>query len=352
MKNNFSSYADSRLKEQGQRTLFIGNIQYGQASTAGGVQTKNQIFLDFLKNQFLKVRFYDTYNKNKIAALLKTLWEIIIINQQRIILSISFLSAYGIIKIISIFKIRRHIVWFMAGDSSDAITEKHVKALSLFNKICVQSDYIKRKLNATGLKNIIVVPNFKNIYYIPDKKVSDSDIVKFVFFSRLIKEKGVDTIIEVAKQLRTDDYEIDFYGSLNKPYTKQYFEELKLPNVRYKEFLDIRKQESYDILSGYDVMLIPTFFEGESLPGVLIDAFIAGLPVIATDFHANPDVIIDGENGILIPVNNIHALKEAMGGFISKRYDLVKMSKCARASAMKYDVKIVLTDGLFEELWT
>lgn len=59
-------------------------------------------------------------------------------------------------------------------------------------------------------------------------------------------------------------------------------------------------------------MLFPTFYYGEGFPGNVIDAYNAALPIIATDWLYNKDVIEDGKNGILVPIKDTHALCDAI----------------------------------------
>ena len=53
-------------------------------------------------------------------------------------------------------------------------------------------------------------------------------------------------------------------------------------------------------LSQYDVLLLPSFHPGEGYPGIVIEAFSLGLPVIATNWQAIPEIVQDGENGLLV----------------------------------------------------
>jgi glycosyltransferase involved in cell wall biosynthesis len=72
------------------------------------------------------------------------------------------------------------------------------------------------------------------------------------------------------------------------------------------------QQESYEILSKYSCMLFPTYWQGEGFPGVIIDAYIAGLPVIATDWNMNKEVVVDGVTGLIVPIKDASALSKAM----------------------------------------
>ncbi|MDC0505936.1 glycosyltransferase, partial [Amylibacter sp.] len=61
-------------------------------------------------------------------------------------------------------------------------------------------------------------------------------------------------------------------------------------------------------MSGYDFLVLPTTWHGEGYPGVIIEAFSIGLPVIATNFRAIPDLVKDNYNGFLVEQNNIDNL--------------------------------------------
>ena len=59
-----------------------------------------------------------------------------------------------------------------------------------------------------------------------------------------------------------------------------------------------------------DFLVVPSLAEG--MPTVILEAFSAGLPVIATDVGAVAAVIKDGQNGFLIPRADYAALREAL----------------------------------------
>lgn len=87
---------------------------------------------------------------------------------------------------------------------------------------------------------------------------------------------------------------LTFYGPIQEDYKKNFLSQVEmLNNVKYGGFLDLRDEKNYDILSEYDIMLFPTFWEGEGFPGILIDALIAGIPVIASDWNLNKYIIQD-----------------------------------------------------------
>lgn len=108
--------------------------------------------------------------------------------------------------------------------------------------------------------------------------------------------------------------------------------------------MDLTTEEGYKTLSNYDAFLFPTYFVGEGFPGVLIDSFIAGVPAIATDFHANGEIIKDGLNGILIPIKDVNALAKAMHRIMEDAEFYSQIRKGAIESASKYEIENVLKE--------
>ena len=82
-----------------------------------------------------------------------------------------------------------------------------------------------------------------------------------------------------------------------------------------------------------DVFVFPSYFEGFGL--VLLEAMACGLPAIASDASAGPDIITD-QCGRLMPCGNIEALVEILRWFGKNRQQLPAMSRSARSQAERF----------------
>ena len=101
---------------------------------------------------------------------------------------------------------------------------------------------------------------------------------------------------------------LDMYGLVQPGYEETLQEVVKDSRgfAVYKGIVDYDK--TVETLSGYFVMMFPTYYYGEGFPGNVVDDYNSGIPIIATDWLYNKDVIVDGRNGILVPIKSPSAL--------------------------------------------
>ena len=179
------------------------------------------------------------------------------------------------------------------------------------DKIYVEGDQLKNSLNKLGFENVILLPNFRNCRILsPEELATQTELpLKLCTFSRIEKAKGVEDAVEVVrrinKKMGKTVYTLDIYGNIEKEYEKR-FHELEAgfePFITYKGFVQGEEKAS-ELLRNYFAMLFPTYYHGEGFAGAIISAFSAGLPVIATDWRCNPEVIRDGVDGILYPTRD------------------------------------------------
>ena len=142
---------------------------------------------------------------------------------------------------------------------------------------------------------------------------------RFVYIGTINEEKGIDEIIEIANRL-DDNYTLDLYGPIiEKKYTKELFQQQK---VNYKGALN--PHEVLGVLDTYDILILPSHREG--YPGVIIEAFSLGIPVIATKLQGVMEMIEDGVNGLLIDIKNAQQLKSAIESIDKQAYDLLSQN--------------------------
>ncbi|MGH8494957.1 MAG: glycosyltransferase family 4 protein [Gammaproteobacteria bacterium] len=89
-----------------------------------------------------------------------------------------------------------------------------------------------------------------------------------------------------------------------------------------------------DWLSAFDLFAFPSLQEG--LGSILLDALDFALPVVASDVGGVPDVIVHGENGLLVPPGNSAALKDAILALHADSARRRAMGRAARDDAGRF----------------
>lgn len=339
--------------------IFIGSVNVGGIADDGETM-KNRMLINVLcKHKVGKIHIIDTRNRPKrILYLIRYIILLLVLRRKKIIFSASSFVTYKLIRIAHFLHAKHDDIyyWVIGGKFADYVDEHRIdkRIYTKIKKIFVEGRSMKQKLNTLGFTNVEVLPNFKNITYFPQRVSKKDDIVRFVFLSRVIPQKGVDIIIEAAKYLNNNyrsNYLVDFYGKIEPSYESSFLNAIKdESNVNYKGFLNLTEHSGYDKLSSYDVMLFPTFWEGEGFPGIIIDAYIAGLPIIASDWNLNSQIIKNDITGIIIPPKNTEALIKTMLNFIKHDVDLLTMSKSAKSEANLFHIDNVITPSFLKNI--
>ena len=146
--------------------------------------------------------------------------------------------------------------------------------------------------------------------------IGQGDFV-FLFIGRLVKDKGIIELLDAFQSISKNhinahliiagDYE-KYFREFNLS-TKARLENLK--NTHWLGFVeDIRP-----LLCAGNVLVLPSYREG--FPNVPIQAGAMGLPCIVTDINGANEIILNGINGIIIPVKNAVELGNSMENIIS-----------------------------------
>lgn len=141
--------------------------------------------------------------------------------------------------------------------------------------------------------------------------LTNKDFV-FVFVGRLVKDKGIEELVEAFSALKEKhpDIKLLLVGPYEperdplSPETRKVIEtDTSIIHAGFQQ--DIRP---YLMIS--QALAFPSYREG--FPNVPMQAGCFNLPSIVTDINGCNEIIEDGKNGLIIPVKNVKALKQAM----------------------------------------
>jgi glycosyltransferase involved in cell wall biosynthesis len=100
-------------------------------------------------------------------------------------------------------------------------------------------------------------------------------------------------------------------------------------------------------LGGFDVFVLPSRFEG--FPLVIVEAMLAGLPVVATDVGSVAEAVIDGQTGSLVPADDAPRLAGAIRALLEDPDRRSAMGAAARTHAAQFTAARMVT--AYEQLY-
>ncbi len=340
------------------KIIFIGPVGATE-KMASGDSIKNYFVINRIKEHAGKLLVIDTniYRKS-LLKIIQMLFILVLNRKARYVVSASSGGAYKMLRLMRMLGIHDIIYWVVGGDAPHLICSEvlDIDVYRNVRKIIVEGKSMQETMRITGFKDVTVLPNFKKITYIPPKSFQrQNGRCRFVFLSRVTEDKGCGYITEAVRLLNERGLEnafcVDFYGSLLDDYKDTFLSGLAdLPNAEYKGFLKLLDPGNYNHLASYDAMLFPTFFYGEGFAGIFIDAMIAGLPVIATEWNVNRDVVEEGQTGLFVPPRRAKPLADAMQYLIEHPEKVEEMGKIAQSRCMDYSADHVVTDAFLEGL--
>ena len=293
-----------------QKVSVIGHFAFGK-TCLDGQTVKTKIITDELQNQFGQEQVLKIDTHGGAKTLLKAPFQVLraLKNSANVLIFPAHNGLRVYAPLLSFFNRffgrRLHYVVIGGWLSEFLKVRKHLSGcLKRFDGIYVETNTMKTALGAQGFDNVYVMPNCKKLTALSEEELVYPGGVpyKLCTFSRVMKEKGIATAVDVIR--RVNDrlgyiaYSLDIYGQIDSAQA-QWFDDLKegFPDyVHYCGCVDANK--SVEVLRNYFALLFPTHFYTEGIPGTIIDAYAAGIPVISARWESFSDVVEDGKTGI------------------------------------------------------
>ena len=251
----------------------------------------------------------------------------------------------------------RKLHYVVIGGWLPTLLQKHkqlAETLKSFNGIYVETNTMKKALVEQGFSNLFVMPNFKKLNILKESQLiyQHSEPYKLCTFSRVMKEKGIEDAVSAVKIVNTyfgrTVYTLDIYGQVDSEQT-EWFERLKTSLPEYVSYCGIVPfSQSVDVLKSYFALLFPTGFFTEGIPGTIIDAYAAGIPVISTKWESFSDIVDDGVTGIGYSFGNNNELCAVLENIATKPQIIYDMKKSCISKAKAFTPEIAI-DVLMKE---
>ena len=181
--------------------------------------------------------------------------------------------------------------------------------------------------------------------------IQPNDFV-FVFVGRIVSDKGINELIKAFSELQTVEnkpagIKLLLVGGLENDLDPLNPETLAEINQN-KDIISVGFQQ--DVRSFFaiaDALVFPSYREG--FPNVVMQAGAMGLPSIVSDINGCNEIIIEGENGLIIPSKNVEKLKEKMLTLAKDKNLYTKLKGNSRRMIENKYEQSVVWNALLEE---
>lgn len=331
--------------DRNKKIAIIGHFG-GNENILDGQTIKTKILYDELKQSSdFYIRKVDTYYKrhNPIKLVKDTLSCILTTKDIIVLLSGNGMRFYFPLLFLCNKILKTRIYHDVIGGNLDQYVSENIKFkkyLNSFEVNLVETKSMQEKLTLLGINNCEVMPNFKRLNIVDLQYEEIKKPYKFCVFSRVMKEKGVEDAIEAIERINCKSgkiiCELDIFGRIDEGY-KEKFKEIMSNSteaISYRGMVPYDK--SVETIKEYFALLFPTYWSGEGFPGTIVDAFSAGIPVIATDWSCNSEIIDNFKNGIIYPSKEITDLDTAMEWLMANDNNIMSYKENCVNSAKKY----------------
>jgi len=158
-----------------------------------------------------------------------------------------------------------------------------------------------------------------------------------VFAGRLGPQKALDVALDALVEVPGVDLVVAGDGP-KRPALERRVAELGL-NGRVRFLGSVSRETVLRLFRASDGSVLPSRWE--NFPHTIVEALAVGCPVIATEVGGVPEVVVDGENGLLVPAGDVQALAAAIARFFSDDGLRERLAGNAARSVAEYSEEVV-----------
>jgi glycosyltransferase involved in cell wall biosynthesis len=201
--------------------------------------------------------------------------------------------------------------------------------------ICVSKD-LEIRSKTIGARRTRVIPTPVDLSIVHQGRVAHRQ-PRLVTVANLVPLKAIDLLIRALRDAPRAQLIVIGRGP-EKERLETLARELELSDhVRFTGF--IPQKEVAEYLQSSSIFVLPSLSEG--LPRSLLEAMACGMFIIATRVGGIPDVVTDGQNGFLIPPNDVRALSRAIRKALENPELVEKVGNRNKSAVGRYDVNVI-----------
>jgi len=335
--------------------VVIGNHSLGQDSF-NGQTVKTRDYYHYLAKRYGedKVSRVDTFNwkKRPVRTFFKLFFSCA--KHKNVVLLLGINGARVITPFVVFLKkiFRFKILFPVVGGGIMYDYENHKKLNNSFNSI--DAIYFETKM----MMNCFKEKGFDNIYYAPvfSRRVLNAEPntdniaepFKFCTYARVCKEKGIsiaiDAVTRINERFGKTVCTLDIFGDPYDEYKEEFYEKLAKSNGAAQSKPYLSGDGVIDTLSQYALMLFPTYYDGEGFPIAIVECMLGGVPVIASDWHFNSEIVINEKTGYIFSLDKLDDFEEILADLISNPAKISEMKLNCLEYAKNFAPESVLKD--------
>lgn len=187
---------------------------------------------------------------------------------------------------------------------NNRITKKPLKVLGYGNVRGVDMSYYSRKPEVMKIAETL----------------RDSSIYTFLFVGRIVRDKGVNELCQAFQRIHSQfpNTRLWLVGLFEDNLDPISNDSRIIIDDEKNGIMAVGRKSGNELLAYYaaaDCFVLPSYREG--FPNTVLEAGAMGLPSIVTDINGSREIIIEGQNGTIIPSKDEHALYDAMQNMIN-----------------------------------
>ena len=221
-----------------------------------------------------------------------------------------------------------------------------------FDTFVTETEVARNDLPATLRTRAVIVKNCRPQPSSPPSTRLDKDgRIRFAFVAGVLESpstknpvKGLDVLLDAFDQVRAalgldGRIELHLYGPIPISLTERV---ARTPSVVAHGLLSSEQLRAS--LRQHDVLAFPSRYPFEGHPGAIIEAFMAGLPVIASALPGPMEIVAHEVNGLIVQIGDSEAFAAAMSRLATDHEFRRRLGSGAWASASDFDREKILPE--------
>jgi len=167
----------------------------------------------------------------------------------------------------------------------------------------------------------------------PDLRVSPETPVG-LYIGRLAADKGLHDLIRAWRRILAIWPDARLWLVGEGPDRDDLYDRLREHELKYHVAMPGAFDDVNELLHAADVFILPSHAEGTSLP--LLEAMVAGVPIVASDLAAHQQLTPHRERSLLVPVKNPAALAESIAEVLTLKDEASRRAEQARQYVIEH----------------